>query len=370
MSNEQTELSLSEKQLASQEGTNLPLTSLEPLHTEGNKLRPTMQDVAEMAGVSLKTVSRVVNKEASVTQATRERVEAVIKSLGFRRNDLARNLRQGQTSSTIGLVIEDIANPFYSQLAQGVEYVARRYNHMLILSNSEENSQREREQVSALSHRRVAGLLIVPAGSDHSYLKSEMERGTPVIFVDRPPANLDVDMILLDSYGGSYTAVKHLLCQGHRRIGLICGDPSVYTGSGRVAAYRTALADWGIILEDDLLCFGCDDAEKAAAATQRLLSLPHPPTAVFTTSNRISVAVLRALRGVTRRLAFVGFDDFELADMLPTPVTVIAHDAAEMGRQAAELLFARIQGDERPTQRVIIPTRLIMRGSGEIPPEG
>ncbi|WP_236031768.1 LacI family DNA-binding transcriptional regulator [Ktedonospora formicarum] len=336
---------------------------------ESGKLRPTMQDVAEAAGVSLKTVSRVVNKEPSVTEATRKRVEDVIKSLGFRRNDLARNLRQGQTSSTIGLVIEDIANPFYSQLAHGVESVARRYNHMLIISNSGEDPLREREQVNALLLRRVSGLLIVPAGADHSYLTSEMRLGTPVIFLDRPPENLNVDAILLDSYGGSYTAMEHLLRQGHRRIGLICGDPSVHTGAGRVAAYRRAMTDWGLGLIEDLLCFGCDDAIKAEQAVYRLLALPQPPTAIFATSNRISIAVLRVLFSTTHKIAFIGFDDFEMADMLPIPVTVIAHNPTEMGRQAAELLFARLHGDESPPQRIVLPTKLIIRSSSEIKPE-
>lgn len=332
------------------------------------KARPTMQDVAQMAGVSLKTVSRVVNKEPHVNEETRVRVEEAIRSLGFRRNDIARSLRQGQTSSTIGLVIEDIANPFYSHLARGIEQVAQRHNHMLIISNSEENPQREREQVNALFRRRVAGLLIVPAGLDHTYLKSEMRLGTPVIFLDRPSTNLEVDNILLDSYNGAHTAIEHLLKHGHRRIALICGDPSVHTGAGRVAGYRAALKEWGIQMDESLLCFNCDEPAWAEAAVHRLLALQHPPTALFTTNNRISIATLRALHTYTHRLAFIGFDDFELAEMLPTPITVIAHAPTEMGRQAAELLFARIEGDNRPPQRILLPTELIVRGSGELPP--
>lgn len=327
-----------------------------------------MQDVARMAGVSLKTVSRVVNKEPLVNEGTRIRVEEAIRALGFRRNDIARTLRQGQTSLTIGLVIEDIANPFYAHLARGVEQVALRHNHMLIISSSEEKPQREQELVHAMLRRRVSGLLIVPAGLDHSYLKSEMRLGTPAIFLDRPPANLEADTVLLDSYSGAHMAIEHLLKFGHRRIGLICGDPAVYTGARRVAGYRAALKEWNIELDEALLCFGCDEPDRAKEAVHHLLTLPNPPTALFTTNNRISIAALYALRTHTQHLAFISFDDFELAEMLATPITVITYNPVEMGRQAAELLFARIEGDDRPHQRILLATELIVRGSGEIPP--
>lgn len=332
------------------------------------KARPTMLDVARAAGVSLKTVSRVVNNEPRVNEETRERVNHAVQSLGYRHNDIARSLRQGQIASTLGLVIEDLVNPFYSHLARGVEQVALQYDFMVILCNSEEKPLRERELVNALLRRRVAGLLIVPAGHDHSYLKDEQSMGTPIVFLDRPPINLDVDTILLDSHSGTREAVRHLLQHGHRRIGLICGDPGVHTGAGRVAGYLEAFNEWGVPIDESLLRFGCDDPAKAEAAVHGLLTLASPPTAIFSTSNRISIAVLRALRGYTRQMAFIGFDDFDLAEMLPTPITVIKHDPAEMGRKGAELLFARLNGDERPPQHVLLPTELLVRGSGEIPP--
>lgn len=236
------------------------------------------------------------------------------------------------------------------------------------MSSSEENPLRERELVNALLRRRIAGLLIVPAAASHAYLQPEIQRGTPVIFLDRPPANLNVDTILIDNRGGAYKGIEHLLAYGHRRIGLICGDPAVHTGANRVAGYRAALQDRNIESDEAFMKFGCDAADKAEAAVRELMALEQPPTAIFATSNRISIAVLRALSSYMKQLAFVGFDDFEMADMLPLPVTVIAHDPMDMGRRAAELLIARIQGDERAPQQVLIPTELIIRGSGELPP--
>lgn len=330
--------------------------------------RPTMQDVANAAGVSLKTVSRVVNNEPRVDNKTRERVHQAIAQLGFRRNDIARSLRQGQTSSTIGLIIEDIANPFYSSIAWGLERVAQKYNYMLIISNSEENALRERELVNALLSRRVKGLCIVPAGSDHSYLAAELRMGTPFIFLDRPPIHLQTDTIVLDNRGGTRQAINHLLSHGHRRIAVIQGDPRVYTGAERFAGYYETLAEHGIPCDETLIYSNCDDARQAQQATHTLMNLPQPPTAIFSTSNRISIAVLRALRSYTFQPAFVGFDDFDLADILPIPVTVIAHNPAEMGARAAEILFARLAGRDIPFQQTIVPTQLIVRGSGEVRP--
>jgi LacI family transcriptional regulator len=330
--------------------------------------RPTMQDVANAAGVSLKTVSRVVNNEPRVDERTRERVHQAIAQLGFRRNDIARSLRQGQTSSTIGLVIEDIANPFYSSIARGLEKVAQAYNYMLIISNSEENPLRERELVNALLRRRVEGLCIVPAGYDHSYLSTELRLGTPVIFLDRPPIHLQTDTIVLDNRGGARKAIEHLLSYGHRRIAVIQGDPRVYTGAERFAGYYETLTAHGIACDEALIYSGCDDAQRAQQATRALMALPHPPTAIFATSNRISIAVLRALHDCAHQLAFVGFDDFDLADMLPVPVTVVAHDSMDMGRKAGEVLFARLSGTELPLQQLVVPTQLVVRGSGELPP--
>src|SRR3954468_21936091 len=170
--------------------------------------RPTMRDVALAAGVSLKTVSRVINDEPGVASATADRVAAAISELGFQRNDLARSLRQGRSSSTLGLVIEDVANPFYSAIAQAVEAEARDHGYMLITASCEEDPARERELVQALLRRRVDALLLVPASRDHEYLaRNEI----PVVFLDRPPTGLDADCVLLDNLGGARSAVEHLL---------------------------------------------------------------------------------------------------------------------------------------------------------------
>jgi LacI family transcriptional regulator len=287
----------------------------------------------------------------------------------LRRNDMARGLRQRSTSRTLGLLIEDVANPFYSAITRAVEEVARRSGFLVITGSSDEDPVQERALVGMLCERRVDGLILVPAGADHSYLIREMQAGTPVVFLDRPPGNIDGDMVLIDNRGGARTATEHLLAQGHRRVGMIGHDLSVFTAAERLAGYRAALRAHGIRFDNSLVVSGANDIASGEREAQALLIQDDPPTAIFCANNRITVGALRVLyRGGSRGVALVGFDDFELAVMLEVPVTVVAYDPAELGQRAAELLCARIDGDERPPQRVVVPTHLVQRGSGKVKP--
>ncbi|WP_425465117.1 LacI family DNA-binding transcriptional regulator [Nonomuraea longispora] len=324
-------------------------------------MRPTMKDVASAAGVALKTVSRVVNGEPGVHPATAERVRAAIHRLGYSRNESARMLRRGRTA-TIGLVIEDVADPFYSGLSRAVEEVVIDHGCLLLSGSSGEQPGRERELVETFCARRVDGLIVVPAGEDHTYLRSELEAGTPVVFADRPPgAGLDVDTVLADNVSGAGQAVRHLLGHGHSRIAFLGDDPAIFTAAQRLQGYRAAL---GGLYDERLVSMRPPSLEAVRADLAGMLALDEPPTAVFAGNGRYTVTVLRALAG--RRLALVGFDDFELADLLQPGVTVVAQDPSWMGRVAAELLFRRLRGDVGPSEHIELPVRLIPRGSGEI----
>jgi LacI family transcriptional regulator len=323
-----------------------------------------MRDVAQRAGVSLKTVSRVINAEPGVAPATAARVGEAIAALGFHRNDLARSLRHGLSSSTLGLVIEDVANPFYSTVAQAVEGVARERGFLLITASAREDPARERELVSALVGRRVDALLIVPAGGDQSYMEAIRGR-TKFVFIDRPPGGFDADSVLLDDAGGARAAVEHLLAQGHRRIACVIDPEDVYTARERLAGYRAALAAAGIAPDPALVRSDSRDAAHAEVVVSELLALPRErrPTALFTANNRKTIGALHALAGRDDDIALVGFDDFELADLLG--ITVVRAEPARLGARAAELAFARLDGDELPSQRATVATELVVRGSGE-----
>jgi LacI family transcriptional regulator len=327
-----------------------------------------MRDVAKAADVSLKTVSRVVNDEGGVRPETAERVHEAIAALGFRRNDMARVLRQGRSSRTLGLVIEDVANPFYSAITRAVEEMARSRGYLVIAGSSDEDPERERDLVRTLCERRVEGLLIVPAGDDHRFLLPDLRMGMAVVFMDRPPGHIEADTILIDNVGGARRATEHLLEQGHRRIGMVGDLPQIFTAIERHQGYAETMKAAGIGVDELLVKLGPHDAAAAEAATRELLDLPDPPTAIFAGNNRNTIGALRAIRAASSRTALVGFDDFELADMLATPVSVVTHSPVEMGRQAFDLLHRRLAGDKAPPRRVRLPVELVPRGSGEVPP--
>src|SRR5881392_1027603 len=227
--------------------------------------RPTMKDVAARAGVGLKTVSRVVNAEPGVTEDTERRVQEAIEALGFRRNDSARVLRKGRTAS-IGLVLEDLADPFYGPLSRAVEEVARAHGALLINGSSAEDPEREQELVLALCARRVDGLVIIPAGDDHRYLEPEIKAGVATVFVDRPAGKIDADVVLSDSFGGAREGVVHLIAHGHRRIGFIGDMPRIHTAVERLRGYRAAMEDAGIEVADAWTSLGVTDPVRVRRA--------------------------------------------------------------------------------------------------------
>jgi LacI family transcriptional regulator, galactose operon repressor len=326
--------------------------------------QPTMRDVAKAAGVSTATVSRVVNNERYIRPETREVVERAIAVLGFHRNEIARTLRPGQTANTIALVIEDPSNPFWSGITRGAEEVARRNQHMLVVGSTGHDYDQESELLRDLVSRRVDGLLVVPTAHDHLELHTELGRRTPMVFIDRVPAGVPADSVILDSFGGARRAVAHLLGEGYRRIGYIGGDPIVATGAARLVGYQQALADAGLANDPALVTLEVHTVEEATAAAAHLISGPAQADAIFADNNRICVGVLHAADQVGGAVGVAGFDDVELADLLPGSVALVTYDAIEMGRRAAELLFERIDGGgSREYRQVVLPTHLVLRGA-------
>jgi LacI family transcriptional regulator len=325
-----------------------------------------MVDVARQAGVSLKTVSRVINGEPGVRPETIEKVLEASAALRYERNDLAASLRHGGRSFTLGLVIEDVANPFYSAIAQAVEECARERSSLLITASAREDPVRERELVTALLRRRVDALLVVPAGSDHRYIH-DAGFDTKIVFLDRPPLKTRADTVLVENAAGARRGVAHLVDQGHTRIAFVGDDLRLYTARERLTGYRRALEDAGLQVQDQLVSVGHSTSDAAGRATEQLLAIPRRerPTAIFAGNNRGTVGALHALNGRRQRLALVGFDDFELADLLG--VTVVRTDPYRIGELAAQLAFDRIDGDERRARRLVVPAELVARGSGEIP---
>jgi len=330
-----------------------------------------MKDVARRAGVALKTVSRVVNGEAGVTAATAGRVQGAIEELGFRRNESARLLRTGRTA-TLGFIAEDTADPDQAAVYRGLEEAVAELGFLLYSGSTDGDPAREERLALALCARRVDGMVIVPAAADYRYLLAEIEAGVAAVFALRPPGltgpdtalggTVLGDTVVIDERGGANAAVTHLVSHGHRRIGYLGGDPGAlgdYRTRQLLLGYTEAMASAG--LRADQAWTALTPGELAGAGV----------TAVLCGSRAHTAQALHALaaRGPAPRMAVIGFGDFELADLMPTGITVISYDAAGIGRAAGELLARRLAGEDAPPRLVELPVRLTPRGSAEFPPE-
>jgi len=328
--------------------------------------RPTLTQVAALAGVSLKTASRALNREPNVAPSTGRRVQDAADLLGYRLNGIARELRRGATSALVGLVSGDLANPFYSAVASGIERELRQHGLLLVTANNDEDAELERSLVDAFLERRVRALLVIPSGDDHEYLAIEGNRGVPFVFLDRPPDGLAADAVLIDNVGGARAAAEHLLAGGHRRIAMVADLARLAPQRGRIDGFVQAMQAAGNTGWESYVRTDVHDVRRAERTVRDLLALEPAPTAFFTTNNRLTTGALRAMRGLADPPALVGFDDFDLADVLGT--TVVAHDMTAIGREAARLAHQRISGHIGPARTIVISTSIIARGSGERPP--
>ncbi len=314
------------------------------------------------------TVSRVFDGSANVRPRLRTRVERAALELGFRRNENARSLRPGHKSGLIGVTITNIANPYYAELQRGIEQVAAKAGRRIMVGNSNEDPDLERQLVADFIGRRVEGLIVVPADPAHSeHLTREALGNIPMVFASRPVPGLEVDTVLIDDIGGAYEATSRLLDEGHRRIAFLGTRTSVLTGQRRLEGYRHAHRDHNVPVYEHLIRTGQQEAAGAERALAELFTHALPPTAVFSANNRNTLGAIRAIvtfhstaPAHAPEVRLIGFDSFEFADLSPVPLSVVAHDGGELGRRAVELLLARIEGQasNSPAHTVELPVEL------------
>ena len=335
------------------------------------RTRATMKEVAELAGASLKTVSRVVNGEGNVNPELTKRVMDAVGVLGYKPNLQAGFLRRsGGKTQTIGLLLENISNPFSASLHRAIEDVATPRNVIVFAGSLDEDVDRERQLVDAFISRRVDGLIIVPTGGDQSYLADEQAAGTPIVFLDRPPHGIDADCVVATNESGGYEATIHLIRHGHKRIAYVGDYEWIYTGAQRLAGYRRALREEGIEIDESIIFQGFHSPHQAHSSLLHMLRRADRPTAIFASQNLVTLGAIRALResNLHHEIALVGFDEIPEADLLDPALTLVTQDVALMGERAAHLLFARLDAKNDAFVRVVIPTLLTPRGSGEIRP--
>lgn len=333
--------------------------------------RATMKQVAVLAGVGTKTVSRVINFESNVSDETAARVWDAIRALEYQVDMWAGSLRRADgRTRTLGLLVSSVANPFAGELHRGVENVARGRNVAVFASSSDEDRAREAEAVDDFLRRRVDGLIIATTSLDVSHLGPTLRRGLPITFVDRSPVGLVADCVSSDNRAAGAMATRHLLEHGHRRIALLTERATIPTAAERQRGFLDELGRAGVPTGEATIITGLADAAAAERALVDLLTSDTPPTAVFGAQNLIAVGALHALHalGLQRKVALIGLDDLPLADLVQPGMTVIRQDAEAIGRVAAERMFRRLEGEALPLEQVTIPTELIERGSGEIPP--
>lgn len=334
------------------------------------RTRATIRDVATLAGVGIKTVSRVINDEANVAPQTRDRVHRAVSALNFKPNLGAGSLRRGDRKTrTLGLLLDAVDNPFSAAVNRGVEVVAAAHGNAVFAASCANDPERERALVEAFTRRRVDGLILTTASDDHGYLQAEREQGVVVVFVDRPPVGLLADAVLTDNRHAAEVATQHLLDHGHRRVVFLGDDATITTAQQRRLGYTATMERAGA----GRLARYVDDLRserEALAAVVSLMDSDEPPTALFASQNLVTLGALRGLHqlGLQHRVALVGFDDLALADLVQPGLTVMAQDPVRIGTLAATRVFERLDGRASREDTQIVPATLVVRGSGEIAP--
>jgi LacI family transcriptional regulator len=327
---------------------------------------PTVLDVAKRAGVAPITVSRVINNSGYISQATRERVEAAVKELGYVPNTLARGLRSKRTK-TLALVVTDITNPYFTLMARGVEDAAGASNYTVIYCNTDESEAKEEKYANILAQRQVDGVLLVPACGNVKTIKFLLSNDIHVVALDRRVSGVKIDSVRSDSEDGAYRLVKLLIGLGHKRITMIAGPKDVSTSVDRVAGYQRALIESGLG-DNEQVYYGTFNQEGGYEFAKQAMMHSSKPTAIFGANNFIAIGIIKALRDfkadVPGDVSVVAFDDFPESMLVAPFLTFVEQPAYEMGRVATELLLKRISGElNGGYQNLVLPTEIIERGS-------
>jgi len=327
---------------------------------------PTSKDVAKYAGVSIATVSRVVNKQGNVSPEIRAQVQQAIEALGYQPSRTAQRLR-AKRGHVIGLIISDVQNPFFTAVARGIEDVAYQHGYSLILCNSDEDSDKEHLYLDVMRAEAVAGVILATTVEENPGVHQLLEGGIPVVALDRRLNDPGIDSVLVDSVQGSVDLMSHLIELGHRRIGFIGGPATITTMRERRDGYLLAHRKHGLTVSSELMRFGSPQQAGGYKCAQELLHLQLPPTAIFASNNLVTLGALYAIqeRGlrIPDDISIVCFSDMPWFALLQPPLTVISQPDYELGQKAAELLVERFEHPDKPVSHLQLSLKLIVRAS-------
>ena len=327
-----------------------------------------IKEIAKVTGVSTATVSRVLNGSEKVREVTAKRVLEVVDQLNYRMDHVARRMKvKSSESLIIGLIITDIGNPFFSDIVKGVEDMAFRNKHILMICNTNESPEKELFFLNSMLSEKVSGVIIVPTNGNAQYFEMLDQDDLPMVMVDRCPENLNIDTVSINNVAGGYLATQLLIKNGHKRIGIVCGISGLSNTIGRYEGYVKALAEANIPVSEDLITYGNYVESGGQEAMNKLISLENPPTAVFSTNNLMTLGCIKEIykRKLTipSDVALIGFDDSTWAEVLIPPLTTIKQPGYEIGVNAAELLFKRFKNKKPSNINIVLNPELVIRGS-------
>jgi DNA-binding LacI/PurR family transcriptional regulator len=333
--------------------------------------RPTISDVAAVAGVAVATAGRVLSGRGYASASARAKVVAAAEQIGYVPNVIARNLRL-QRSSAIGLLIADVENGFYSSIAKHVESVATAHGHSIILCNSNDDPVKEREYLELLEGIRIAGVILTPTGGNRRRLEQMQRDGIAVVQVDREVHHLSADLVLVDNERGAYEGVSALIDAGHTRIGLLAGRPQVVTGSARSDGYSRALREHGLHPDPELVRGASFRRDHAVEEARELLALDPPVTAIFAANNVLAEGCMLALKEAGLRVpmdvSLVAFDDVEWMRMLDRGITAVRQPVVDIARAAANMMVRRLKGEETGAPATVMFRAELVRRDSVGPP--
>ena len=329
-----------------------------------------LADVARSAGVSEATASRALNRPEMVRREVVTRVREAAERLGYVPNPFARSLRV-QDSKTLGLIIPDSTNPFFAEVAKGIEAACFEAGYTLILGNSDRSLEKEAAQARVLYEKRVDGVLLFNTNDASApTMRWLLDRSLPVILVERRSPGPPVDAVLSDNRAAVHDAIQHLVDLGHRRVGFVVGDVTASHYAERLAAYREALGNHGLPRRDDLVRTGMVSYEDGQRATEALVGLPEPPTAILCATDTLAIGALRGIlasgRKVPDDVAVIGYGDTEISAYTTPPLTTVGQQKEVVGSTAVQVLLARIGSNREepaPSRTLLVPTRLVVRES-------
>ncbi|HEX4030706.1 MAG TPA: LacI family DNA-binding transcriptional regulator [Terracidiphilus sp.] len=325
---------------------------------------PTLLDVAKVAGVGVMSVSRVVNGTRKVSAETERRVRAAIDRIGYQPNEAARVLK-GQRAHILGLIVPDLADPFFAACANAIQETARTAGYLTLMAASGHREDVERQEAEIMLQRQIAGLIVIPSGTKNDYYQEAVRSGLPIVSLDRPLDHVDADAIVVDNRDASIRVTEHLISHGHRGILCVADDETIFTRMERVAGYSQAMRKAGLPIR--LCTVGPTTGALSDQLDFALNSMP-APTAIFAINDVLAVGILhelqkRSLR-IPDKMALIAFDDFEAASLVRPTVSVVKQPTAELGKRAASLLLERLNKSGPPElSRVVLPTELVIRES-------